>query len=305
MQPDAAAAGNPPPAQGAKDTGSSDAPAKTWLDGLSEGNRKHFESKGWKSDGDLEKAATAYVELEKLQGQSVKLPSEDAPAEEWDKVLSKLPATMRPPESPDKYEFKLPEGLPKELPYSDELATKSKEWFHKAGLPAERAQAVHNEFVKYMADQYTAQAQADLKVAAEAINTTHDDLVKEWGPPDSEGFKKKYALANQAIKGLGLVDAFKGSGILLSSEDKAVDGALTQAQIARAFAAIGEKMFGEDTIDGSAGVPEGQNPFKKDAKGNRNVTLISALVKNDPDRAKRLCKEAGEKWSEWAPSNPR
>ena len=99
------------------------------------------------------------------------------------------------------------------------------------------------------------------------------------------------------MKGLGLVDAYKAKGILLP------DGSLTDAQIARAFHAIGEKMFAEDTIDGGVGMG-GENPFKKNADGSRNLTAISALVKSDPERAKRLAREAGENPDVWVSSNP-
>jgi hypothetical protein len=121
--------------------------------------------------------------------------------------------------------------------------------------------------------------------------------VKDWGPIDSEGFKQKLAVADVAMKKLGLVDAYKAKGILLP------DGSLTDPQIAKAFNAIGDAMFREDTIDG-AGASGGENPFKKDANGQRNLTAISALVNSDPERAKRLAREAGENPDLWISSNP-
>ncbi|RWI07431.1 MAG: hypothetical protein EOQ92_33560, partial [Mesorhizobium sp.] len=72
-------------------------------------------------------------------------------------------------------------------------------------------------------------------------------------------------VANRAMKKLGLVDAYKAKGILLP------DGALTDPQIAKAFHAIGEAMFREDTIDGGAAL-SGGNPFKRNAAGERNLT---------------------------------
>ncbi len=296
MQPDAAAAGNLASAQVPPANGSAGEAAKSWS-GLSEGNRGYVESKGWK-EGDIDKIVTSYAELEKYQGQSLKLPSENASPEELSAFRSKLPASMRPPEKPDGYDFKIPSDLPPDLPYSAEFAAASKAWMHKAGLSPSQAQAIHDDFVRDAARQQAAQAAEAQQVVAQRVTATHDDLVKAWGPQDSEGFKKKHALADIAIKKLGLVDGFKETGFLLE------DGTLIHPQLAKAFAEIGEKMFGEDTIDLSGNIPEGGNPFKKDAKGNRNVTAISALVRNDPDRAKRLCQEAGERWSEWASSNP-
>lgn len=294
MQPDAAAAGNLAKAQTQPDNRSAGADAKTWLDGLSEGNRGLAESKGWKEPGDIDKVFTSYAELEKLSGKSVQVPADDAPAEEWDAYLSKLPATMRPPESADKYEFKLPEGLPPDLPYNDTLATTSKEFMHKAKLSPSQAQAVHDGFVSYMAEQH----KAEMARLSEAVEETHDALVKDWGPKDSEGFKQKHELANRAIKGLGLVEVFQEAGILLP------DGALTKLQVAKAYLAVGEAMFKEDTIDLSGKADLGPNPFVKDARGKRNLTAISTLIKTDLPRATRLAKEAGENISVWTSKNP-
>ena len=99
------------------------------------------------------------------------------------------------------------------------------------------------------------------------------------------------------MKKLGLVDAYKAKGILLP------DGALTDPRIAKAFHAIGEAMFTEDTID-AGGAPRGQNPFKRNAAGERNISAISALVKSDPARARRLAREAGENPDLWMSNNP-
>ncbi|TIU19704.1 MAG: hypothetical protein E5W49_14415, partial [Mesorhizobium sp.] len=110
-------------------------------------------------------------------------------------------------------------------------------------------------------------------------------------------FHRRLEVANRAMKKLGLVDAYKAKGILLP------DGALTDPQIAKAFHAIGEAMFREDTIDGGAALIGG-NPFKRNAAGERNLTEISALVRSDPVRARRLAREAGENPDLWIPNNP-
>jgi hypothetical protein len=278
--------------QQSSDNGSAGGAAKSWLDGLSEGNRKLADTKGWKEPGDLDKALTSYAELEALQGKSLRIPGADATADELNEFYSKLGR----PESPDKYEFKRPENLPADLPYSDDLAKASKSWMHEAGLNSKQAQAMHDHFVTFQAEQ----AKAAQATYATAVESTHDALVKEWGPLDSDGFKEKHALADRAMKKLGLADAFKKTGLILP------DGALTDPQIAKAFSAIGEAMFKEDTIDDDGGAQGGENPFKRGADGKiKSPGAISNLIKSDPDRAKRLAQEAGERWSDWAPSNPR
>lgn len=258
--------------------------------GLSEGTRKWVETKGYKS---LDDAISGGMNAESRLGSAITVPAADAPKEEWEKFHSKLPEEMRPVASPDKIEFKRPEGLPAELPYNDDFANAIKPTMAEARLSAKQAQAVHDGAVKYLTDQATAQMAA----VAKSVEDTHDALVKDWGPVDSEGFKQKLEVANRAMKKLGLVDAYKAKGILLP------DGSLTDPQIAKAFEAVGAAMFKEDTI-GNDGVSGGENPFKKNADGSRNVTAISALVKRDPERARQMAREAGENPDAWVPNNP-
>lgn len=250
-----------------------------------EGALKWVETKGYKTVEDVVAAAHS---LEQRLGTSVTVPAADATAEDWAKFYERFPEDRRPIAAPDKIEFKRPENLPENVPYSDELANAAKPWMHEAGLSPKQAQLVHDKFAGYLADLGTQQQLA----VAKSVETTFEDLVKEWGPQESDGFKTKLELANRAMKGLGLVDAYKSTGILLQ------DGALTNPQIAKAFAAIGESMFAEDTI-GSDGAPKGENPFKRDASGGRNLAAISALVKSDPERAKRMAREAGENPDLW------
>jgi hypothetical protein len=281
-----ASAGAPAVPNAPVDNGSTSETQNNPFAGLhDEGARKWVETKGYKTVDDVVGAAHS---LEKKLGGAIDVPGADAPAEEWDKFYSRLPEQMRPVSSPDKLEFKLPEGLPEGLPYSDDLAVASKDWMTKAKLNPGQAQTMHDAFVGYMADQQ----KAALAGISESVENTHDALVKDWGAPESEGFKAEMAMADRAMKQLGLVDAFKGKGILLE------DGALTEPQIARAFAEIGKAMFKEDTIE-TGGVRIGDNPFKGD-----NITEQSLLVKNDPERAKRLIRDAGKRLHDFFPTNP-
>jgi hypothetical protein len=275
------------------DNGSAPAAARSWFDGLSEGNRKIAETKGWTKPESLDRVFTSYAELERQQGESLRVPAADAPKEDWDKFHARLPETMRPLTAPDKVEYKRPPGLPENLPYSQDLANASKSWAVEAGATPRIAQAYHDKFVGYMAEQ----AQAQQTAIARSVETTHDELVRDWGPTTGDGFRQKLEVANRAMKKLGLVDAYKAKGILLP------DGALTDPQIARAFHAIGDAMFREDTIDAD-GAPRGHNPFKRNVAGERNLTAISALVKSDPARARRLAREVGENPDLWMPNNP-
>lgn len=287
-------AGNPARSPAGADNGSAAPVGQSWFDGLSEGNRKLAETKGWTKPESLDRVFTSYAELERQQGESLRVPQPDASREDWDRFHARLPEAMRPVTSSEKVEYRRPEGLPENFAYSDELAQASKAWAVEAGASPKIAQAYHDKFVGYMAEQAEAQEIA----LARSVEATHDDLVRDWGPTDSDGFRRKLEVANRAMKKLGLVDAYKAKGILLP------DGALTDPQIAKAFHAIGEAMFTEDKIDGGAAF-SGANPFKRNAAGERNISAISALVKSDPARARRLAREAGEDPDRWMPNNPR
>lgn len=280
-QPSAASAGTPEVQTAGADNGSAAAASPDPFAGLSEGTRSWVETKGYKSPEDI---VTAYRNAEQKLGSAITPPKDDAPAEEWDRFYGKLGR----PEAAEKYEFKLPEGLPESLPYNQDLANTSKAWMFEAGLNQRQAQTVHDKFAGFMA----AQQQQALEAQAQAVTTTHDDLVKEWGPQDSEGFKAKLELTNRAVKKLGLMDALQKNGLVLA------DGAVTDPQIAKAFAVIGETMFKEDTI-GADGAPQYGNPFKPGPDGKRNITAMTALKKSDPAKARRLAQEAGEDPRKW------
>ncbi|TIS05585.1 MAG: hypothetical protein E5X14_19710, partial [Mesorhizobium sp.] len=94
-----------PPAHG--DNGSAPAVGRSWFfDGLSEGNRKLAEAKGWNKAESLDRVFTSYAELERQQGESLRVPAKDAPKEEWDRFHSRLPDAMRPLTSAEKVEYR-------------------------------------------------------------------------------------------------------------------------------------------------------------------------------------------------------
>jgi hypothetical protein len=279
---DGSSAGTPSNTQQSQVDGSTSSSASPFAGLQDEGTRTWVEKKGYKSVEDLAKAA---VNQESILGSSVRVPAADAPKEEWEKFYSKSGR----PEKPDAYELKRPEGLPSDLPYDEALAGNFKTWAHGAGLNGRQAQTLHDQFALAQAEQ----AKAHVTALTKAVETTHDALVKEWGPQESEGFKTKHEMANRALKKLGLVESFQKSGIILK------DNALTDPALALAFAQIGEKMFAEDSIDGDPSVG-GKNPFKDGP--DFNLTEASALSKSDPARARALIKQAGKDPSHWLSS---
>lgn len=262
------------------DNGSGQSVDSGWITALPEDTRKTAEAKGWKSPVD---AVKSYVDLQRAYTDAtqsaIKPPSPDAPKEEWDAFAAKLGR----PEKPDGYAFKLPEGLPETFPYDDTSAAKFKAWAHEAGLSPRQAQTLHDQFVKDQASQVTAFMEAAQKREAEA----HQTLVKEWGDPASETYKRNQEMANRTLR--------HGGGEALVSELKSIgalgpDGAVRSPLFAKLLAKIGSETYAEDSLYGGQG-SMGPNPFAADTE---NLTKQAEIIRSDPDRARALIKLAGK-----------
>ncbi len=245
-----------------------------WTTVLDDDTRQLVEQKGYKSPNDLGKA---YRELSKKLGERVpEPPADDADTEAWDAYYKSIGR----PDTPEKYEFKIPEGVPENIPYDSDFATKFKNWAHKSGLTPKQAQSLHDQYVNDFAGQMgTVQEQV-----TEKVQTAHAAIQKEWGDAESEGYRQNVELARRAMVQLDLKDDLTGSGLLDA------DGNVTSAKVAFALARVGSKMFGEDKMFGgpSAGI---KNPFSDQSE---NMTQQSMLIKNDPGRAKQLILAAGK-----------
>lgn len=275
-----AAAGNPaggnapPPASG------SGSGANDWTSGLLiEDNRKTVEAKNWKSPDEL---VGSYRELEGRLGKSLVPPAPDAPPEEWDKVYDKLGR----PKAPDEYQFKVPEGLPETFPYDDKSAAKFKTWAHANGLTPRQAQSLHDEYVKDMAGQFGGMQEAE----ARAVEGAHADLVKAWGNPEGEQYKRNVELATRTIRQNGLGDELKRIGALSPSGD------VKAPKLARFLADAGSKLYAEDALF-AGGASGGPNPFKEGV--TENLTMQGRIIRSDPDHARTLIRLAGKDPKEW------
>lgn len=264
-------AGNPPSTTTGGGEGNS---ADAWAGLQDEGNRTLVTSKGWKSPDD---AIKGYAALEAKLGSSLTVPGSDASAEEWTAFYAKVGR----PETADKYEFKLPDGVPKDMPYDAKIAQSLKEWSHKAGLSTQQAAAIHDEYVRYAAGTMSGLA-AQQEAATEAA---HAALVKEWGAPDTPKFTRNVELANRAIRNMGgneLVAELRSFGVLNA------EGTPLSPKLAIALAKAGEGMYAEDTLFGK---PEthSANPFSRGA--TENMTEQNRLIKearSDPAKKEYL-----------------
>ena len=108
--------GNPAGGNGEGVEGSTPVTAATDSRSEQSGNPDWAKSKGWVADDGSVKAEdvfTSYRNLEQKLGSMITVPGEKATPEEQQRFYKALGV----PEKADGYQFKLPEGLPKDLPH--------------------------------------------------------------------------------------------------------------------------------------------------------------------------------------------
>ncbi len=247
-----------------------------WLAGLSEENRSLVEAKKWDSDPNA--LVKGYREVEAHAKSALVPPGDDASQDDWSAFYDRLGR----PEKPEGYEFRLPEGVPEDMPYDDTLKAQFQTWSHQAGLTPRQAAMMHDLYVQNAGELHGQAIEGTRKT----VTAAHDALVKAWGDPETEGHKRKVELAGRAIRQLG--------GDALEAELRSV-GVLTDAgevaapQVAQMFANIGEQLYAEDTV--FAGPSASANPF---ADGpHHNLTEQGKILRSDPKRAKALILAAG------------
>lgn len=248
---------------------------ETWVAGLQvEENRALVEAKQWQT---LDDAIRSYRELEHHASKALKLPGENATAEDWNKFYSKLGR----PESPDKYELKLnTETVPQDFPYDETSAIEFRKWAHEAGLTPAQAQSLHDKFVGYQAQSFTASREALAKAEGDA----HRAIVGEWGDPDTSGYRQNVEYLSRAVSQLGIKESLVKGGLVSG------DGAVLDSKLAFALAKVGKELYGEDSVATNAnGVLK--NPFSDE---NFNLTEQGRLVREDPRKAAALMRAAGK-----------
>jgi hypothetical protein len=171
-------------------------PAPDWLSTLDEDTRKTVEARGIKAPADaVKQLRDQMAEVTRLQQEAIKPPKDDAPAEEWDKFYARLGR----PEKPDGYQLKLPEGMPKDLPYDEQFAGNFKTWGHEVGLTPKQAQALHDKYLTHFSMQMQAEAEAHGQTVAQSAKA----LEQAWGAKDGDAFKEKLALVNRVVQARG------------------------------------------------------------------------------------------------------
>lgn len=276
-----APAGAPPPGDGsaAAPNGSGNGGAPDPFAGLDTGTRDWAGKKGYKSMQDI---ASAALNAESLIGKSVQLPGADAKPEDWNKFYGRIGR----PEKSDGYEFKLPDGVPKEMPYDGEFASAFKPVAHQLGLTAKQAAGVHDFYVNAQGQAFGKSGEATAKALSDATTA----MEARWGASDSEGFKTNVAGAARALKNLGLEDSFNRAGLLVKIGDQTAIG---DPALAFALAEIDAKLYREDGLEKGNGPGAGaDNPFAG-GPDKGNATEQNKLWNSDPARAESLMRAAG------------
>ena len=194
--------------------------AASWTEALDDDDRGFVRTKGWGAPADL---LRSYRHLErKIGANTLRVPGPGAGPDE----IVEFWSTLGRPDVPEGYEIPAPDDVPG---YSPELA----DWFRKAAhavhMPAAMAQGLHDKYIeRHLAD--AAELDLDRFRQAQAAET---ELRRDWGP----GFDHRRQLANRAIRALGGDRLF---------EELQATGMANSASLARAFAAVGERLYAED-----------------------------------------------------------
>ena len=243
-----------------------------------EGFADFAKEQGWSSADD---AVKAYQDQRAGFEGMIKVPGEDASDED----RAAFAKALGVPDTEDGYQFSLPEKMPENVQYDENLATSFKAKAKEIGLTPAQAQALHDFQMEAVGTQANAflegqkQAEAEKTAKAEA---SHDALVKAWGKEGSESYNKNLALANRALSKMvpddKLMEEFKSNGVF------ADDGAVLMPHFAQALAAIGQTLYSEDgDLNGDAQSDE--NPWDADTF---NLTKQGEIYKANPEKAERL-----------------
>lgn len=170
-----------------------------WAAALDEDTRTTAEAKGWSKLPEkdaLAQAVKSYAELQKKTGSALNFPKDDATPEEKAAFMADLHKRLGRPESPEGIEFKMPEKMPDGVVYDKAFADEAKAVLHKAGIYGDAAQKVHDFWIGLQGKQAEAAAQWATAQQGEASA----QLVKAWGPEDSETHKTNLAYVNRLLR---------------------------------------------------------------------------------------------------------
>lgn len=240
---------------------------------------------------DLKGLAKQAHEQSKLLGNAIRIPGKDAKPEEVAAYHEKLGV----PKTADEYGFKVPETLPKDLPYDGERAKRFAEKAKELNIPKGAANALHDWFTGEVVGDFNTSQEADSTRKVETAKAETEKLIKQWGPITGETFRAEARFADKALMEFGgqeVVDAFKQAGLIGEGGEDGGIKIVQSAPVMNMFAKLGKAFFKEaDVLRGDAS--RMNNPFAEGAEFN--VTSQMKLYKEDPDMALQFIAAAGKK----------
>lgn len=262
-----------------------------FLSSLSDDNRAFATEQGFKDVGAV---FDGVRRLQEAQKGMLSVPGADATPEQRGEFYSTVSKSW----TPETYEFAMPEGLPENFAYDKDFATEAGDKFKEFGLHPSAAQGLHDWWVGKMAGVHTANvdaAKAAETKQAEAADTAHRALVKDFGDPSSDGYKNAVAKADRTQKalneaGIDVSSWFAEKGILTEPDDNGEQAVLDPTAV-KLLAFIHDKAFTEDGLNNlGGGGGSGENPF---ALGKSDLQAQAQMIDSNPGRAKQLIEAAG------------
>jgi len=199
---------------------------ENWMESLPEDLR---EDPTLKSIQDFPAMAKMLVSSQKLIGKDkIVIPGSESTDEDWLGVFDKLGR----PEKSEGYELAKPEGLPEDLPWSDETVEAFKSVAHKTGLLPKQAKDLFDWYNGAVVESYTAAE----KEREDAYNGAVAALKKEWGA----AYDQKLELAHTAVRAFTDEDDVKALDESLGNDPRMI----------KLFAKIGGAIS-EDKLKGT------------------------------------------------------
>ena len=234
--------------------------AENWHETLPEDIR---EEKSLRDFKDVAGLAKSFVTTKRMLGKNkIAIPNETATDAEWDEVYSALGR----PTTPDDYGLKKPEDMPDEV-YSEEVAKKAMQLFHKIGLNRKQAEALFAFNNENAMAAYKDMAEQEEHNARELADSLH----QEWG----RAYDQKVHLGNMAVE--------QGSGGNAEFKDRLVGRFGNDPDFIRFAANLGAK-FAEHGVKG-APIP---TPSELDDKIHDAMMKEDYMNRNHPGHQKAV-----------------
>ncbi|WP_297581770.1 hypothetical protein [Roseibium sp.] len=262
-----------------------------FLSGLNDDHKALATQNGWQDPGSV---LDGYRALQDQLTGAVMLPDEAASSDEKTAFYQDISKSWTPKNG---YQFNMPEALPENFPYDQAFAAEASGWFKEAGLHPSAAQQLHDKWVGKMAEHFGAHeesAQSAARQQAEAAETAHRDLIREYGEPESDAYQNVVAKADRALThlkatGLDITGWFADKGALTKADANGLQQVADPVAV-KLLAFIHDNSFAEDGLAGLTEGSSGADPF---ASGCLNLKEQSELLVKKPARARQMIMVAG------------